>query len=264
MADQPKGYVDATYLDLHKVLLDRAKRASYELLHLAPGHHVLDVGCGPATDTISLGRLVGPGGEVVGVDYDVEMVDEANRRAAAAGVGAWVKHRQADAAGLPFESNVFDAARSERVFQYLLDPERALAEMARVTRPGGWIVIMDPDWGTLSIDTPETELERRLTRFVVDRCVNNAYSGRRLLRQFKRQGLEDVKVRVGHLPLTSYALAREVLVLDRLEPQALAAGAFTRDQLARLHTSFEEADRAGYFFASVSGVTVAGRKSAQV
>src|SRR5436305_1913962 len=138
MADQPKGYVDATYLDLHKVLLDRAKRASYELLHLAPGHHVLDVGCGPATDTISLGRL---------------------------------------------------------------------------------------------------------------------------LRQFSRQGLEDVKVRVGHLPLTSYALAREVLVLDRLEPQALAAGAFTRDQLARLHTSFEEADRAGYFFASVSGVTVAGRKS---
>ncbi|TMA70424.1 MAG: methyltransferase domain-containing protein [Deltaproteobacteria bacterium] len=100
MADQPKGYVDAAYLDLHKVLLDRAKRASYELLHLAPGHHVLDVGCGPATDTISLGRLVGPGGEVVGVDYDVEMVDEANRRAAAAGVGTWVKHRQADAAGL--------------------------------------------------------------------------------------------------------------------------------------------------------------------
>ena len=36
-------------------------------------------------------------------------------------------------------------------------------------------------------------LERRLTRFLVDRCVNNAYSGRRLLRQFKRQGLEDVK-----------------------------------------------------------------------
>src|SRR5439155_77395 len=158
----------AAYLDLHKVLLDRAKRASYELLHLAPGHHVLDVGCGPATDTISLGRLVGPGGEVVGVDYDVEMVDEANRRAAAAGVGTWVKHRQADAAGLPFEANVFDAARSERVFQH------------------------------------------------------------------------------------------------RLEPQALAAGAFTRDELARLHTSFEEADRAGYFFASVSGVTVAGRNSAQV
>src|SRR5712692_6847571 len=112
MADQPKGYVDAAYLDLHKVLLDRAKKASYELLRLAPGHRVLDVGCGPATDTISLGRLVGPSGEVVGVDYDAEMIDEANRRAEVAGVGAWVQHRQADAAGLPFASNVFDAARS--------------------------------------------------------------------------------------------------------------------------------------------------------
>jgi len=262
MADPPKGYVDAAYLDLHKVLLGRAKQASYALLELAPGHRVLDLGCGPATDTLTLGQLVGPSGEVMGVDYDGEMVGEANRRAAAAGMGAWVKHRQADATTLPFEPEVFDAARSERVFQHLLDPEGALAEMTRVTKPGGRIVVSDADWGTLSIDTPEVELERRLTRFLVDRCVNNAYSGRRLLRQFKRQEIQDVKVRVGHLTLTTYALAREVLVLDRIEPQALAAGIFTRDELARLQTSFAEADRGGYFFASVSGTTVSGRKPA--
>ena len=262
MADPPKGYVDAAYLDLHKVLLGRAKQASYRLLDLAPGHRVLDLGCGPATDTLALGELVGPSGEVVGVDYDAEMVGEANRRAAAAALGAWVKHRQADATALPFAAEVFDAARSERVFQHLLDPEGALAEMIRVTKPGGRIVVSDADWGTLSIDTPEVDLERRLTRFLVDRCVNNAYSGRRLLRQFKRQGIEDVKVRIGHLPLTTYALAREVLVLDRLEPQVLAAGVLSCDELARLHTSFEDAERAECFFGSVSGTTVSGRKPA--
>jgi len=262
MPDPPKGYVDAAYLDLHKVLLGRAKQASYALLDLAPGHRVLDLGCGPATDTLALGELVGESGQVVGVDHDAEMVGEANRRAAAAGMDARVKHRQADATALPFEPEVFDAARSERVFQHLLDPERALAEMVRVTKPGGRIVVSDADWGTLSIDTPEVELERRLTRFLVERCVNNAVSGRRLPRQFKRQGIENVKVRLGHLQLTTYALAREVLVLDRIEPQALAAGIFTRDELARLQTSFAEADRGGYFFASVSGTTVSGRKPA--
>src|SRR5262249_41507968 len=244
----------------HKVLLDRAKKASYELLHLTPGQRVLDVGCGPATDTISLGRLVDPGGQVVGVDYDVEMVEEANRRAAAAGAGDWVTHRRADATALPFESNAFDAARSERVFQHLLDPDRAFSEVVRVTRPGGWIVITDADWGTLSIDTPEIELERRLGRFLVDRCVNNPHSGRPLLGRFKRHGLDDIKLRIGHLRLTSYGLAREVLVLDRLESKALAAGVFTRDELARLHASFQEAERAGSFFGSVNGVTVSARK----
>src|SRR5262249_8230525 len=175
MADPPKGYVDAAYLDLHKVLLGRAKQASYALLDLAPGHRVLDLGCGPATDTLALGRLVGESGEVVGIDHDAEMVAEATRRAAAAGLDAWVKHRQAEATRRPLESEVFDAARSERVLQHLLDPEGALAEMVRVTKPGRPIVVSDPDWGTLSIDTPEVELERRLARFLVDRCMNNPF-----------------------------------------------------------------------------------------
>ncbi len=259
---RPRGYVGPEYLDLHARLLDASKERSYAFLHLQPGHRVLDVGCGSGTDTLALAALVGPTGLVVGVDYDQDMVAEAERRAAEAGVAARVQHRQADATALPFASDWFDACRSDRVFQHLPDPAGALAEMLRVTRPGGWVTVTDPDWGTLSIDLAETDLERRMTRFLVERCVNNGYSGRQLRRLFTRLRFEDITYRIGHLPLTDYRLARQVLVLDRVEAQALEAGVITRDELARWHASLEAAQREGVFFSCVSGVTVAGRKPA--
>ena len=54
-------------------------------MHLQPGHAVLDVGCGPGTDTIVLAGLVGPTGRVVGVDSDAAMIAGADRRAGQAG-----------------------------------------------------------------------------------------------------------------------------------------------------------------------------------
>jgi ubiquinone/menaquinone biosynthesis C-methylase UbiE len=88
MAD-PKayaGYVDVTYLERAAEHARQDKQLSYAAMRVQPGFRVLDVGCGPASDTIALAGLVGERGEVVGVDYDEEMVAEANRRAVAAGL----------------------------------------------------------------------------------------------------------------------------------------------------------------------------------
>src|SRR5690349_14771966 len=59
---RPRGYVGPEYLDLHARLLDSSKERSYAFLHLEPGHRVLDLGCGPGTDTLALAALVGPTG----------------------------------------------------------------------------------------------------------------------------------------------------------------------------------------------------------
>ena len=156
-------------------------------MHLRPGQKILDLGCGPGIDTLALSHFVGPAGEVHGADHDAAMVAQANQRAEAAGVGARVRHRQADATDLPWPANFFDASRSERVFQHLLDPEKAFAEMVRVTRPGGWVVVLDGDWATFSIYSDEVELERRLVRFHAERMINNPYSGRALHHLFRSQ-----------------------------------------------------------------------------
>lgn len=111
---QTKGYVNTQYLETTAVLLQEFKQRSYEWMQIQPGHVVLDVGCGPASDTVALARLVGSSGQVSGVDYDPEMIVEAEYRAMRAGVNNWVNHQQGSTDDLPYPSNHFDSCRSER------------------------------------------------------------------------------------------------------------------------------------------------------
>jgi len=169
------------------------------------------------------------------------------------------RHQQGNATTLPFNDAAFDSCRSERLFQHLICPERALFEMARVTKPDGCVVVLDTDWGSCSIATSLINIERRLHEFALDHLLNNPYSGRRLLELFRFQGLKDLSVEVLPYQITSYALAREVTVLDRWENETLKAGVITRDELENWHDDLEQLDREESFFASLNLVLVAGR-----
>ncbi len=231
-------------------------------MQLAPGQHVLDVGCGPGTDTIALAQLVGAEGRVVGVDYDGTMIAEADHRAAQAGLTARVRHQQADAAALPFPAGEFDASRSERLFQHLHDPVAVLREMVRVTKPGGRIVILDTDWATLSMDTPETELEGRWNRHYAERYLHNGFAGRTLYRLFKQQGLAGIMVEMRPLVVTDWRAARLGSNWDVHAQAIVADGVMTADEVQRLEASFEAADAAGVFFGSLSLMLVSASKPA--
>jgi ubiquinone/menaquinone biosynthesis C-methylase UbiE len=258
---QPRGYVDRYYLDAMAELIKRHKQRTYTWMHLQAGHVVLDVGCGSGTDTLALAELVGPTGRVVGVDVDATMVAEADRRAEQAGCGAWCHHQQADATALPLERCVFDACRSERLFQHAHNAAAILAGMVRVTRPGGWVVVLEPDWGTLSLDTPQVEIERRLARVRAEQTTNNGYAGRQLYALFKRQGLTEITVELHPLSFTSYALFRYATVMERVERDAQTVGLLTEAELQRWRQHLEEAETTGTFFAHMLGVLVAGRKA---
>lgn len=257
---QPKGYASAELLQMLAKVAQYAKQRSYACMQIQSGYKVLDVGCGPATDTIALAELVGATGQVVGVDYDEAMIAQANQRVEQAGVNSRVKHKQADVAALPFESGEFDSLRSERLFQHLLNPEQALSEMTRVIKTGGWIAVMDTDWGAISVDTNEIDIERRLARVLAERCLHNGYSGRQLYRLFRRQNLSDVSVELFPTFITDYNLWRLGALLDRVENEALSAGVITDDELQRWRESLERADAEGVFFGTGCMMLVAGRK----
>jgi len=258
VTDAP-GYVDPAYLDRAARLAAGGKRLSYARMRIAPGAAVLDVGCGPGTDTLALAELVGPAGRVAGVDQDGAMVEEADRRAAAAGVSGVVEHRRGDATALPFEGGGFDAVRCERLFMHLADPEGALREMVRVARPGGRVVVMDTDWGTRSVDTPETELERRMARVLAELCLVNGYSGRRLYGMMARAGVLELEVDVVPLHVTDYGLWRLLSRLDLAGEVAVREGAMTAEEVRRLDESWRALGQAGTFFSLTNMVMVSGR-----
>ena len=158
------------------------KQRAYSQLDLVKGDRVVDVGCGPAIDTLALANIVGATGSVLGIDGDPAMVEAANQAAVDAGLGTYIKHVAGDAARLPVESGSVDALFSERVLQHITwDRCQAVVnEMFRVLKPGGRLVIVDTDWATLSVAVHDPLLERRI---VAEHSLGfaNPYSGRYLL-----------------------------------------------------------------------------------
>ena len=131
------------------------RRATYRLMRPSPGSSLLDAGCGPGTDVVALAPQVMPGGRVIGVDISQRMVDLARKRHA--GVEG-VEFRRGSVEKIPFPDAYFDAARSMRTLQYLDDRLPALRELARVTRPGGRVVISEGAVG--AVDLPDGDLTR--------------------------------------------------------------------------------------------------------
>lgn len=114
-----------------------------DLLELRPGQHVLDVGCGSGTLALALAQRVGPSGAVTGIDAAPEMLAAARSRAAHRRV--LMRLQLAAAQALPFPDASFDAAVSSLVLHHLPEADRpvAVAELVRVVRPGGRLVLAD-------------------------------------------------------------------------------------------------------------------------
>jgi SAM-dependent methyltransferase len=114
-----------------------------ETLRPRPGKRILDVGCGTGTAEVSLARLRLSQMQLFGVDIVVDRVREAN--VATRGVNARVGYSAADACRLPFAAGVFDSTYCVAVLQHIRDLSGALSEIARVTRPGGRVLVVEPD-----------------------------------------------------------------------------------------------------------------------
>ncbi len=126
----------------------RWRRAAVAAAALHPGQRALDVACGTGRLTEALAATVGPGGEVIGIDLSGAMLQRARIRAGRVGAGrtagaATPAYLEADALALPFEDASFDAATIAFGLRNLPDYAAGLAEMARVVRPGGRVVVLE-------------------------------------------------------------------------------------------------------------------------
>jgi demethylmenaquinone methyltransferase/2-methoxy-6-polyprenyl-1,4-benzoquinol methylase len=116
-----------------------------------PGDQVLDCATGTGDLALEFKRAVGRDGRVVGTDFCESMLEKAPPKAERAGLP--VRFQLADVTALPFLEAQFDAASIAYGIRNVADPLKALSEMARVVKPGGYVLVLETG------DTPDSGLK---------------------------------------------------------------------------------------------------------
>ena len=117
------------------------RRAAVRLSGAKPGDQVLDCATGTGDLALAFKRVVGPGGRVVGTDFNADMLESAPAKARAAGLE--VTFEIADVMRLPYADRTFDVASISFGIRNVDEPKKGLAELARVVKPGGRVVVLE-------------------------------------------------------------------------------------------------------------------------
>ncbi len=149
-ADLVKGVFDsvASRYDIMNDLMSGGmhrlwKRYAVQHANARPGHVILDLAGGTGDLAREFARIVGKRGRVVLADINAAMLEHGRRRLVDAGIAGNVELAQVDAEALPFADNTFDRISIAFGLRNITDKEGALAEMLRVLKPGGKVLILE-------------------------------------------------------------------------------------------------------------------------
>ncbi len=170
-----------------------ADSAAYLLAHLRAGMDLLDVGCGPASITADLAERVAPG-RVVALDAADGALEAARATLRERGLSEQVEVASGDVMTLPFEDASFDVVHAHQVLQHLADPVGALAEMRRVTRPGGIVAVRDAVYSAMTWFPEPVGMEQWRSVYMATARANGGEpdAGSRLLSWARAAGFADV------------------------------------------------------------------------
>jgi ubiquinone/menaquinone biosynthesis C-methylase UbiE len=243
------------FMDVANAQPDRRllKSVIAQRLSLSPGAGVLDVGCGTGDDARALASLVGPDGQVIGIDASKTMIEVAQDRSQ--GSVLPVQFAVGDVFSLDFSDSVFDACRCETVLMHLDgEPVRAIEEMVRVTRALGRVVLSEFHWDALVIDHPDRTRTRQIVHTACD-AIRHGWIGGQLPRLMADAGLIDIQVE-GYTFRWTPQVFRYVLN----GPLALAQqqGHLDEAEIIQWWQPLNEAEARGQFMATMLNFIVTG------
>lgn len=185
------------------------------------GATVLDLGCGAGMDLLLAAERVGPHGRVIGVDMTDEMIARARENVARAG-HANIEVRKGLIEALPLASSSVDWVISNCVINLSPEKDRAFAEIARVLKPGGTMVISD---------TVATNLPKWVKRssFLYCNCVSGAISEEAYLEGLRKAGLVDTEVK----ERLFYSPSQLVAAVEAMLPKYIVGPSFRGKPLVR-------------------------------
>ena len=194
--------VEATYMTPDVV---EQRQVVLGALGLGPGERVIDIGTGPGLLAAEIAAAVGPDGLVCGIDSSDSMLALARARTTRPN-SAPIELRQAGADRLPYAEASFDVAVATQVLEYVKDVPDVLAEMTRVLRPGGRVLVLDTDWDSIVWHSSD---DRRMARVLAawEQHLVDPHLPRRLRGWLERAGLQVTPPQVVPLCNAGYEAA---------------------------------------------------------
>jgi arsenite methyltransferase len=228
-------------------------------LELREGERVLDIGSGPGLLANEMAALVGHNGRVCGIDISEDMLTISRQRCADQ---PWTEFQKGDATKLPCTDDSFDAAVSTQVYEYVADIPTALAELYRVIRPGGRVVVLDTDYDSLVI---HTENQARMERVLSAWNEHFVHAGlpRTLSRQLRDAGFTVRQRDV--IPMFNPEYRENTFgrgALSIMATFAVGRRGVSREEAAAWLAEFAELDKEGKFFFSLNRYLFVADKSA--
>lgn len=252
--DHPEQDLIVRILDNQAALpgVVRMREWARAALALRPGETALDLGSGTGTEVVELAALVGESGRAIGIDPNPSMLTVARERAA----DMKAEFIEGSAYDLPLPDASVDAVRCERVYQHLDDPAKATAEIARVLRPGGRVVLIDSDWSTAIFHPGDPEVVTALQQRMATNSPNRN-SGRQL-----RGRLVDAGLVIDDIGSEAVIWEPESILpmFTAVTERGVADGLITADQRDRVLADVRRAAETGDYHFSVTMFAVVAHK----
>ena len=159
---------------------------------LAEGLAVLDFGAGPGFMALAIADIVGPSGQVHGVDLNARFVADATRRAAGR---PNVAFHHVEGTAIPLPDAAVDRAICKNVLEYVPDLDATLDEIKRVLAPGGRIHIIDSDWGFVVVEPWDKAAVERFFAAAAP-AFKEPHIGRKAPGLLARHGFQDVQTHI--------------------------------------------------------------------
>lgn len=191
-----------------------------DLMQLQPGEQILDVGTGNGIFAREMLEIVGETGYVTGVDGSKTMV------AMASEICPGGRFLQGDATDLPVASGQFDVVTASQVLCFVPDVAQAVSQMFRILKPGGRLVVLDSDWGSLVWNCQDQDLRRRVLDVLIS-AYADAHVPRSLSSHLTAAGF-TITGRHAY-PILNWAPGEDAYsqqLLDHLEPMAEGVDGF--------------------------------------
>ncbi|SER16947.1 Methyltransferase domain-containing protein [Mycobacterium sp. 88mf] len=265
-ADEDGRYFAADYeatqererLQRLEALGDPRTIRTFDTIAVGPGWRCLEVGAGGGSVARWLGSRVGPTGHVVAVDLDPRFLDDLP--------ALGIEVRRCDITRDEIESAAYDLVHCRVLMVHMADPLAVLRRMVAALRPGGWLVVEEPDYSTaesLAPDHPSAAgfdaYLRARHKFLVGAGVMDLHYGARLPAHVDELGLEATGSDVGSTTERGGSVKSGFLVesFAKLDDVMIAGGVVTESVLADARRAMEDPT---FVYRSPTMYSVWGRK----